>query len=217
MKSNKKWLYGNCWEKYSIKYGEIWECGSSKIVVSDIMKKLPLSIKNIDLIYIDPPWNLGNLNCFYTKADRKDYFIDFNLFINRLFFLFKEINAISCFIEMGKQNKNICISKMKEIYKYVFVWKIKYYHKNDCFLIKGSKYNKKYNYTGMDDSKIPFNVIKNENCKNVLDLCMGRGITGIAALKQNKIFYGVEINKRRLAVFIDRANKMGITYAPQKN
>lgn len=47
---------------------------------------------------------------------------------------------------------------------------------------------------------------------SVADLCTGRGLTLLAAHKFGAKFYGTELNKRRLAVAIDRAAKAGVFY-----
>jgi predicted RNA methylase len=47
----------------------------------------------------------------------------------------------------------------------------------------------------------------------VADLCMGRGLTGISAYKLGKKFVGTELNKRRLAVLIDKTSQMGARWS----
>ena len=55
-------------------------------------------------------------------------------------------------------------------------------------------------------------AIQAEKPSSVVDLCTGRGLTLLAAHKFGARFYGTELNKRRLAVAIDRASKAGVFY-----
>ena len=65
-------------------------------------------------------------------------------------------------------------------------------------------------FTGKDDDVTPMMAIANEDTDSVLDLCTGRGLTGRTAHQLGKQFYGVELNKRRLAVLIDYYIKAGL-------
>jgi methylase of polypeptide subunit release factors len=55
-------------------------------------------------------------------------------------------------------------------------------------------------------------AVRNEHPNVVGDMCTGRGLTGIAALKNGSTFVGTELNKRKLAVFIQRAKRMGYEF-----
>ena len=52
-----------------------------------------------------------------------------------------------------------------------------------------------------------------ENPACIADLCTGRGLTTVAAYMLGKKFVGTELNKRRLAVAIERVNNLGGKYA----
>ena len=56
-------------------------------------------------------------------------------------------------------------------------------------------------------------ALQNEVCNTVADLCTGQGLTAVAAYKLGKRFLGTELNPRRLAVAIDKVNKLGGQYA----
>lgn len=202
-----KWTYGNSWEKYPIKENEVWKYNNSYISVYDIRNTIPSFIENVDLIYCDPPWNQGNANSFITKAYKNTYINSFSEFYIPFFKKIKSINAKIIFLEIGKQNIDLFKIELYKLYKYIQIWQITYYKKYPCFLICGCNDIHNYNYTGIDDSILPNIVINNiKNCNIVLDLCTGKGLTGIAAHKYNKQFYGLELNKRRLACFIDKMN-----------
>jgi adenine specific DNA methylase Mod len=200
-----KYNYGNSWEKYPIEENEIWISGNgSKITVQSIFNSLPYFFHYVDMLYIDPPWNLSNLNSFYTKAEKSDYIDKFEDFYSVLFKRITEINCRVCYVEIGEQNKNVFFDKMKSIFPCVNIWKVTYYKKHESYLIRGSVQECVFDFSGMDDSTTPQKAIEIENINSVGDLCAGRGLTGISAHSQNKIFYGMELNKRRLAVMIDK-------------
>jgi len=66
-----KWLYGDSWERFPIKDGEVWQAGKNLVAVKDLTNLDNLDFfgrDTFDMSYIDPPWNTGNINSFYTKA-----------------------------------------------------------------------------------------------------------------------------------------------------
>lgn len=212
-----KYLYGKSWEKYSIEENEIWidKNTGSKLIVQDILKGLPDIINNVDMLYFDPPWSQGNITCFLTKAE-KQYKIDYNKFIDTIFIYIESIQPKVVYMEIGKQNLNMVLDKFNDMFEYVQHWKILYYKKNPCYLIRGSNYSiVDVDFTDLDDTITPFIAIENEkdlNIKTIGDFCTGQGLTALASLEYNKRFVGVELNKRRMAVTIDRCNKKGANY-----
>lgn len=51
-----------------------------------------------DVIFTDPPWNLGNLNTFYMKAQKQERHKSFERFYLRLFECIADINPRSCYV-----------------------------------------------------------------------------------------------------------------------
>ncbi len=213
-----KWLYGDSWERFPIETGQVWRAGNNVVSARDLTHLDSLDFlgrTKFDMSYIDPPWNTGNINSFYTKAgfsERKQ----FNSFIEKLIVLIRKHSPYVNYLEMGKQN----LEYVKDlIYRHngivTNVWKIKYYRKHDCYLIRYSfTYPDMldYDFTGMDDELTPkMAIFMEKNVENVLDLCTGRGLTGRTAFAQGKQFFGIELNKRRLANLIDFYSKQGLT------
>jgi len=209
-----KWKYGNSWEKYPIEVGEIWQDKKtgSKVSVCDLTDELPNYMMNPDMIYCDPPWNLGNANGFITKAGGANYLKSFKEFYSNLFLYISIARPWVCFVEIGRQNIEIFKMELSNIYPIVQIWPITYYRHNACFLLRGGISSTCYDFSGMDDKKIPFASINVENPISVADPCTGQGLTTIAAHNLGKRFYGTDLNKRRLAVAIDRVNRLGAHY-----
>ena len=209
-----KFSYGNSWEKYPIRDNETWTDKQSKsfVTVCDITKGIPQYMLAADMVYTDPPWSLGNANCFITKAGKDNYLSNFPEFSIAFFLRVKEISPLVCYVEIGKQNLQLFKDKLSALFPVIQEWGITYYKKNPCFLLRGGATPQSYDFAGLDDRKTPEAAIRAENPICVADLCTGQGLTAVAAYRIGKRFVGTELNQRRLAVAIDRINKLGGRY-----
>ena len=218
MISLSKWNYGNAYKRHPIADNEIvvFDNGS-KIKVHDIFNPLPEFMKEADLIFVDPPWNLGNLNSFYTKADRNDYKDSFIPFYKRLFECIAEINPKTCYVEIGKDYLADFIIEMRKIYKQVTFYNSSYYHRknNMCYVVRGSNKRKKLPLDYMDEEDIIAWVCENEEYDVIGDLCIGRGLVAVGAYKNEKKFVGTELNHKRLSVLVERVLDLGATYTKE--
>jgi len=210
-----KWNYGDAIVRHPIKEGQtaIFDNGSM-VKVHNIFDPLPAIMKNADLIFVDPPWNLGNLNSFYTKADRTDYQDSFERFYKRLFECIGEIRPKTCYIEVGKEYLPEFMIESKRLYKHVTFYNSMYYHKKDntCYIIRGSGKRKKLPLDYVDEEDIIEWICTNEEYDYIGDLCMGRGLVGINAYINGKRFVGTELNPKRLAVLLESITKLGGAY-----
>ena len=204
--------YGKSWEKYPIEENQVWHHNGSMVSVNDITKGIPEYMLKADMIYCDCPWSLGNVNMFNRKAGREKM-AGFSNFYNPMFEHIKSINPETVYLEIGERNKDLFIHKLSEMFCYVDDWQIKYYNKHLCYLIRASNTpHNGFDFTGIDDTETPLLAIHQEKPKCVADFCTGRGLTGIAAHKFGCEFAGTELIKRKLAVFIHRADRMGVKY-----
>lgn len=199
-----KWNYGGHADRYNMDV--VIKAGTGEVMVHDIFNPLPLFMLKADVIFCDPPCSQGNLQSFYTKADKK-LLSFFDAFVVRLFECIDEIAPKAVFIEVFASNKDLFIDKLKERYKNVIVHDSYYYHnkKNKCWVLEATNNEP----CGLDiDDKDEANIIK-EICANypfdcIGDLCMGRGLVGFYANKAGRPFVGTELNKNRLAVLLHR-------------
>ena len=60
-----KFEYGKAYEKYPVE--DFAFPDGSRLKVHNIFDQTPEFMKSADLLFVDPPWNVGNLRCFYTK------------------------------------------------------------------------------------------------------------------------------------------------------
>ncbi|NNV07140.1 hypothetical protein ETC03_12190 [Geobacillus sp. MMMUD3] len=210
-----KWDYGGAIDRHPIHEGEIavFQDGS-KVAVHDIFNPLPSFMKEADLIFVDPPWNLGNINAFYYKADKEERVESFESFYRRLFECIADIRPNVCYIEIGKQHLADFIIEARKLYRYVTFYNSTYYHNknNLCYVIRGSNKARKPSLDGMDEEDIIEWVCENEEYECIGDLCMGRGLVGINAFLNGKRFVGTELNKKRLAVLLEKISNKGGNY-----
>lgn len=210
-----KWNYGDAYLRHPIAAGQIATfADESKVSVHDIFDPLPVFLEQADLMFVDPPWNLGNLNTFYTKADRTDYQDNFERFYKRLFKCIANIHPNTCYVEIGKEYLAAFILEMKHLYKAVTFYNSSYYHRqeNICYVVRGSSKRKKLPLDYMDEEDIIAWICAHEDYNCVGDLCMGRGLVGIHAHRAGKQFVGTELNHKRLAVLLEYMAKCGNNY-----
>lgn len=214
-----KWDYGGAYLRYPIAAGqEVELSGGSKIKAHNIFDPLPSFMKEADLLFTDPPWNLGNLNSFYTKADRTDYQDNFTVFYQRLFACIGAIAPRVCYVEVGKEYLAEFIIEMKRLYKNVTFYNSSYYHRqtNICYVIRGGARRIKLPLDYMDEEDIIAWVCQHEEYDCIGDLCMGRGLVGINAYKSGKKFVGTELNPKRLSVLIEKIYQSGGIYGEKR-
>lgn len=209
------WNYGDAYLRHPIGPGQaaVFDDGSM-VKVHNIFDPLPEFMRQADLIFVDPPWNLGNLNTFYTKADRTDYQSSFTKFYKRLFECIAEIGPKMCYVEVGKEYLAEFILEMKRLYPAVTFYNSTYYHKKDnlCYVIRGASKRKKLPLDGMDEENIIAEICENKDYSCIGDLCMGRGLVGIHASASGRRFVGTELNHKRLSVLLEKLAQSGRTY-----
>lgn len=212
-----RWLYGDSWERYPIEPGEVWGLpDGSRVAVHNLFDPMPEWLR-ADLLFVDPPWNLGNLNSFYTKAGRSDYCQDFSDFASVLFRRIAEIGPLTAYIEIGNQAVNEWAERLAQQYPYVQRWPVVYYRKYPTNLLRGSLTGPaSYDYTGVDEARCIQLLAEMEDYQTIADPCMGRGLVGLAAYHAGRRFVGTELNKRRLAVLLDKLGKQGAQFERKK-
>jgi len=207
-----KWKYGNAWEQFPIGEKQVWGLDDgSRIAVHNIFEPLPRFMFNADVLLVDPPWNLGNINSFYTKAGRDDYLEKFSDFEEALFGHIGEIRPNVCYLEVGRQSVDKWYNRLSIMYDCIQAWDTTYYHKRDnkCFVIRGGWNESRLDLSGMDEEDAIYLIGEKEEYHTMGDLCMGLGLVGLSAHRAGKPFVGTELNKRRLANLLQELHKKG--------
>ena len=204
------WDYGGAIDRYPVESGKEIHMAGGILMAHDIFDPLPDFMRQADVIFTDSPWSLGNMKSFYTKAGMGFPDIDsFTAFYHRIFECIGDIRPRACYLEIGKEFLGEYLIEMKKIYRHVTLYNSMYYHKqsNYCYVVQGSDKRKNWHYDGLDEESIIEEVAKNE--EGVIgDLCMGRGLVAVAAAKNGKRFVGTELNPKRLAVCLERLEKI---------
>lgn len=209
------WNYGDAYLRHPLPAGRraVFSDGST-VKVHNVFDPLPDFMRAADVICVDPPWNLGNLNSFYTKADRRDHQDTFETFYRRLFECIGEIHPTTCYVEIGKEYLADFVQQMRRLYPHVTFYNSSYYHKRDniCYVIRGARKRRKLPLDYMDEEDIIAWICKNEEYACIGDLCMGRGLVGLNAFKNGRPFVGTELNHKRLSVLLDNLAGLGASY-----
>jgi hypothetical protein len=205
-----KWRYGDAWEHFPIEAGEVWGTDNgSRVAVHNIFNPLPTFMTESDMIFVDPPWNQGNLTSFYTKAYRDDY-QNWTDFEDVLFQRIRDVNPVTCYIEIGNQYVDAWYARLGGLFTHLQRWDVVYYHKHPTNIIRGSQDGPtSHDFAGMDEAEAIEMIGEVEDYKILGDLCMGQGLVGVAAYKSGRPFVGTELNKRRLANLIQKTAKLG--------
>lgn len=208
-----KYRYGNAWEEHPIRPGEVWGLpDGSRLAVHNLFAPLPAFMLKADLVFIDPPWNQGNLTAFYTKAERDDYpsWDDFQqAVIQRM----EDISPAVAYIEMGNRFADHWQRELSLRWPVVQRWPVVYYRKHPTTLLRAASTPIAYDFTGMDEAKAISLIAQIEQYTIMGDMCMGQGLVGLAAYKAGKPFVGTELNPRRLAVLIQKLVRQGAAIA----
>lgn len=209
------WNYGYAFLRHPINECQkaIFNDGS-KMCVHDIFNPLPDFMYDPDLLFVDPPWNLGNLNTFYTKACLPAENRSFERFYKRLFECIGEISPRTCYVEVGKEYLAEFIIEMKRLFKHVTFYNSTYYHNKTklCYVVRGGFKRVKLPLDGVDEEDIIKYVCAHEDYRCIGDLCMGRGLVALYAVLNGRRFVGTELNPKRLSVAIEVVSRKGLGY-----
>ena len=124
------WSGSDAVKRWAVKPGDIWIAGSNILACGDVEKGSAQELVDrfgpVNLIYTDPPWNLGIATSFRKVAGfPKD--VDFWQLLRGMLQVSKTCTG-DVFVEMGKQNVNalekLAIGDFAA--NVVYRWEIKY-------------------------------------------------------------------------------------------
>lgn len=208
-----KFEYGKAYERYPIEEEERWELsnGLGILQVHDIYHELPDFLLQADMIISDLPYNTQMINGYYTKAEiEQEVKKQFDSFLSTFFKRVDEINPHTILIEIGKQNVKKVEEYIKARFESVEVIESTYYKKHRCYFVRGSNFARSpYDYNGLDEMDVIRVACEKESFECVADLLMGQGAVAVSSYQAKKKFVGTELNKKRLAVTIEKIAQLG--------
>jgi hypothetical protein len=214
------WTYGDHWERFPVRRGEVWAAGEHRVTCADITITSPVQVLGTpDLIYTDPPWNQGNVASFYTKAGQKGGGC-FTALREALMRVFQTAGIV--WAEMGKLHIDDFISQMEQAGgKLTHRFACTYYRTKLVYLVRVSflggpdlPAGVAERIEGADDANTPGLVMAAETwARIIMDPCTGRGLTGRTAHKYGRRFIGSELNPRRLANLLSWYADQGLSPA----
>lgn len=201
------WDYGGLHRLYDMS-GVIKLPNNSQVQACDWTKELPAFMREADTLFIDPPWNIGNVNTFYTKADQPHVAFDFYEFSTILWQRIDEIAPKFLFLEMGKEYLGWYLEEARRRFHYVTFYNSTYYKKRDnkCYVIHATSDSRRRRYKDLEDldeAAIIEWLCANHEYQCIGDLCMGTGLVGKHAFLNHRRFVGTELNHKRLAILVD--------------
>ena len=202
-----RWEYGEAYKRHDMA-GEIRLPNDSVVQVCDWIAEMPDFMRRADTIFVDPPWNMGNVRTFYTKAEKDRPGMDFPAFSDHLWRRLDDIRPATLFVEMGKEYLADYLMAAKERYRYVTFYNSTYYRRreNKCYVIHATNDFQTRRYAELEDkdeAEIIAWVAANHPYGCIGDLCMGQGLIGKRAYDNGRSFVGTELNYKRLAVLVD--------------
>ena len=217
MTLSDRYRYGDAGDRYPVAFGDIWRVGPHIAACGDIEAGNHLQVlsmaNRIGMVYMDPPWDPANITLFRSKAG-KERGVALEDFLKRL------VTSLSVcegdiYLEMGAR----WLQRLKDTLSSSGAtvsdeWQIFYYGTKPCHLVRAS-YREPVAISGspkgMDDEDTPTWAIEASSKPGdiIVDLCCGQGGTPTAAAATGRVFLGMELNPRRLAVTLDKLQKMG--------
>jgi hypothetical protein len=194
-----------------------YQAGANRLMVTDILRddlREVMAGVQVGLVYVDPPWNRGNLATWYHKASLQDTpeFLDLT---RRLIRLCGKYSPRAAYLEMGRQFIDTLEHQARFEGAYVTnSWEVVYYRKRPSNLIRIS-FNSPdplpFDLTGWDDMLTVQKAIELD-CPGgaVVDFCSGKGRTAKCAFWQGLQFVGTELNPKRADLLLNWWRTQGL-------
>jgi hypothetical protein len=131
-----------------------------------------------DTLFTYPPYKIGMVNGYYTKAGCLHIPFGFDVFSRHLLRCIDQIDPRDMFLEMGRQYVEWYAAEFRRRWPYVVVYPSTYYHRkiSRCFVLYASRgpIGQAYRVlAGMDEIDIIAWVCRHHPYKCIGDLCMG--------------------------------------------
>lgn len=217
------WKYGDAGDRIPVTLGTLWAAGPHLFACGDLtnpdhytaLLNPARTAIQIPLVYVDPPWNQGLMTGFRTKAQAPVSDLTFTEFIYTLLEPLSTLDPLPTILMEGSAVPKAMEAVSEAVASIPglgvhHIWTITYYGDKPGLLYQLSgAIRPGANFHDMDDALTPAIAIEHytEPGNFVLDPCIGRGLTALAAQSLSRRCIGMELNPRRLAVTLDRLHK----------
>ena len=205
-----RWDYGPEGDRFPVADGQWWECGHHLYRCGDI-HGLAVA-ERPDVIYVDPPWNTGNVRSFYTKAGLPHPEWEWTE-LYRVIIALAEGFGCALWVEGGVRQRDEFMAMLPG--PHTASWPITYYRKHPAVLAYSGPIPPPVpDLSGSDDEHTPKIVLSayvkaaGGEVGLVLDPCAGRGLTSRAAEQNGWRSVSNELNPTRVSVALARMEKM---------
>lgn len=207
------WLYGDSGDRFPVRHGDILAVGDRHILAcGDIEADNGLTLAREygppAIAYTDLPYNESVAKSYRTKAGL-DNDVRYDRFLNAVAWTLS-MTAGEVFVETGIESARPTKKALEKAGARVsYIYNITYYGENPAALVHGSfdgAPNPVPALQGADDAETPRIAIEAASDPGdiVMDICMGRGLTAVAAHETGRQSLGLELHPRRLAVSIEK-------------
>lgn len=163
-----------------------------------------LAGKSVDVMYVDPPWGDGHMKLFMTLARRQAGLSErpepFDALLDGLMQLMGHVTGV-VYIEMGLRWEGQVEALMQDHLANVTVKHYRYQRTRPFAILAGTRDGSRppMPLTHLQGPALVSDALKRSGGFSVLDPCCGKGMTARAALENQMVFYGNELNAVRAA------------------
>jgi hypothetical protein len=221
----ERWLYRrDGGDRWPVQPGEVWGVGRHRMVCGDLAgvagERLLALVERPCRVYVDPPWNLGNINSFRTKAGVPHTREPFVVFLEAFARYLARIEPVIAFVEMGRQNQPQLHRYLQDAgLSVIDCWQTTYYHRHPATLTACSPLPAIVpalaDLTGMDDDDTPLECLSMMEGGMVVDPCAGRGLTAVVADGLGLPFLGLELSPARTSATLTRLSRL-TSFEPER-
>lgn len=207
-----KHTYGKEGTEFPVQTGDVWTAGEHVFTCGSMFDIHPYS--DYDMVYADPPWRLGDVKAFYTKAGLNCPVQTLEQFFDAVVSHAKPVKTYA-FIEGSIHTlTDLKASVFRANGKVLRVWDTTYYQKHPnvtiCATWKPELIVPSAELLeGMDDDFTPaaaMQWVKSvcPDIQTVYDCCSGRGLTSRAAHQNGLTSLNLELHPNRVSAALSR-------------
>ena len=186
--------------------------GFVTVFTQDISQEIPEEMKQADCIYCKPPCSYIILTGYYHRAGQAipPMFDAYGAYIKRFFEYIDEISPKHMYLEVTANNKDIFIDECKKRFNFVNVDEA-YYNRNrkfKCWIIRCGRTDAAPSPSKTVEVNTYIRwICKNTDFKCIADPVMQSAAVGFYSHKNERKFIGTELNKKRLAILLQRIDE----------
>ncbi len=225
--------YGPDADAFAVRPGDVWQVGPHRVACLDLedepraaawMHWVEREAPPRGVCFVDPPWGANLARGYRTKAGldgAKGRPVDYPALLRRI------IAAMGwaaptrpAWVEIGGAQAGLALELLAEVgWPVRDSWPAVYANNKPCTIIRAATHGAPLGIAGpagQRDDFLPAFAIARDSAPGecVYDPCTGRGLTAVSAAGAGRVFYGSELNPRRVSVTLAKLARL-TGHAPQ--